>query len=120
MKEKNIIKEERRESCHLVGLKFKGPKNILHKIYPCSVNASRECYGGGRWAETTNYNHCLCNSTDPAACALDTAAADTDTPALEISIIIYLIGATILLYFLFNRGHNALQCTIYTQKHTVK
>ena len=75
------------ESCHLEGFIFKYPKNI------CSVNASRECHGWGRWAETTNYNHCLCNSTDATTCALDTAA-DTNTPALEISIIIYLIGET--------------------------
>ena len=88
LKKKNIVKGVKEDSWHLEGFNFKCLKNI------CSVNASRECHGGGRWAETTNYNHCLCNSTDAAACALDTVAGDTDTPALEISIIIYLIGET--------------------------
>ena len=52
-----------------------------------SVNASRECGSDGSWAPITYYGDCLCNSTE---------ACHDLPPALEISIIIYLIGIYII------------------------
>ena len=47
-------------------------------------NASRDCSSGGVWAPTTDYNDCMCNSTED--CSTEVHGA------LEISIIIYLVG----------------------------
>ena len=52
------------------------------------VNATRECYSDGIWAPTTNYNDCLCNSTEDCA----DSGIQEETGALEISIVIYLVG----------------------------
>ena len=53
-----------------------------------SDNASRVCSVMGEWAERTDYSHC--RQLDPATPAPDTAALPAH---LEISIVIYLIGA---------------------------
>ena len=53
-----------------------------------SDNASRVCSVAGEWAERTDYSHC--RQLDPATPAPDTAALPAH---LEISIVIYLIGA---------------------------
>ena len=61
-------------------------------IFHVSVNATRECQGDGTWGPITYYGDCLCNSTE-ACLAYSSNITDMEsTPALEISIIIYLIG----------------------------
>ena len=54
----------------------------MELILLCAVNASRYCNSYGEWSHTTDYGDCLCN------CTRDLEG----TAALEISIIIYLIG----------------------------
>jgi len=55
-------------------------------------NATRECQGDGTWGPITYYGDCLCNSTE-ACLAYSSNITDMEsTPALEISIIIYLVG----------------------------
>ena len=51
-------------------------------------NATRSCSYGGVWAPTTDYNDCMCNSTEPC----NDGRQDDHGGALEISIIIYLVG----------------------------
>ena len=49
-------------------------------------NASRPCSPTGEWGPTTDYTDCMCNSTE------DCHGGRVETGALEISIIIYLVG----------------------------
>ena len=53
-----------------------------------SVNATRQCYPNGTWASTTDYNDCLCNSTENCLNILQ----EDETAALDISLMIYLVG----------------------------
>ena len=52
------------------------------------VNATRHCYPNGSWAATTNYHDCMCNSTEDCT----VTSTQEENGALEISIIIYLVG----------------------------
>jgi corticotropin releasing hormone receptor 1/corticotropin releasing hormone receptor 2 len=54
------------------------------RTYSPYYNASRDCSSGGVWAPTTDYNDCMCNSTED--CSTEVHGA------LEISIVIYLVG----------------------------
>ena len=52
-----------------------------------AVNATRHCHSSAEWSNTTNYRDCLCNCTSGLE----------GTSALEISIIIYLVGNSTLI-----------------------
>ena len=58
------------------------------RMFHIAVNATRECYLNGTWALTTDYNDCLCNSTQD--CSED--LLEDGHNDLDISIIIYLVG----------------------------
>jgi len=58
------------------------------ETYSPHFNASRECYLNGTWAPSTDYNDCLCNSTQE--CSED--FLDDGHNHLDISIIIYFVG----------------------------
>ena len=51
-------------------------------------NASRPCSPTGEWGPTTDYTDCMCNSTEDC----HGGGGVDETGALEISIIIYLVG----------------------------
>ena len=73
-----------------------------------SDNASRVCSEAGDWAERTDYSHC--RQLEPASPAPDTAALPAH---LEISIVIYLIGAAVDVggeYFLFLQNWKNKPC----------
>ena len=57
-----------------------------------SVNASRECLEDGSWSDVTYYGDCACNSTLQCAASAGDSLDHEESPALEISIVIYLIG----------------------------
>jgi len=58
------------------------------ETYSPHFNATRQCYPNGTWAPTTFYTDCMCNSTEDCT----EKSQEEETGALEISIIIYLVG----------------------------
>jgi len=58
------------------------------ETYSPYYNASRPCSPTGEWGPTTDYTDCMCNSTEDC----HGGGGVDETGALEISIIIYLVG----------------------------
>lgn len=64
-------------------------------------NASRECLEDGSWSDVTYYGDCACNSTLQCAASAGDSLDHEESPALEISIVIYLIGYLLSFLALF-------------------
>ena len=65
---------------------YKSASYICFLLFP--DNASRPCSPTGEWGPTTDYTDCMCNSTEDC----HGGGREDETGALEISIIIYLVG----------------------------
>ena len=81
---KNLLKNPQ----NTIKTQFKMPFVQPQSFHNFPDNASRECSPTGEWAPTTDYNDCMCNSTEDC----QGGGRVDETGALEISIIIYLVG----------------------------